>query len=344
MKQSLNKSNQSTDQPTLHPTISEQPSSMRHLLFSSLLLVVAPTLGEEQHEFGRISDDDFVLTQDQIDTFFRNGLVTVENVLREDEMMVMEQAFNRFISGEIDVPDKDLCDMSKPFGTPREEWSIVNAMLPTKYDPSLQGNIYEQLTQRIVNQLFADKNNNKNNMTKDYDQLLNKLPGKSDAVFAWHQDMGYWPGSKALGRGVDTTDTATFSLAIDDSDEENGCLRYVVGSGVPKALRPHVPLVGNSRDEGHALTIAIGADEVIELAPAKRGSLTIHDEYVVHGSGGNQSPDRQRRTYVLAYRAGAVVEAERRIGFTHSHNDDVNWDSFQDGESHRLKADSMEEL
>jgi hypothetical protein len=32
------------------------------------------------------------------------------------------------------------------------------------------------------------------------------------------------------------------------------------------------------------------------------------------------------------------VEAERRIGFTHSHNDDVNWDTFNDGEEHRLNT------
>jgi hypothetical protein len=33
-------------------------------------------------------------------------------------------------------------------------------------------------------------------MMKDYDQLLNKRHGKSDAIFAWHQDMGYWPSAK----------------------------------------------------------------------------------------------------------------------------------------------------
>lgn len=303
------------------------------LLFCFLFSAAVATAAAARH--GRISHDEFVLTQDQIDTFFHDGLVTIENVLTEMEVMPLEQAFDRFMTNKngsiIDVPDKDFCDMSKPFGTPREEWSIVNAMLPTKYDPSLQNNVYERITQHIVNQLFPFEN-----MTKDYDQLLNKLPGKTDAVFAWHQDMGYWPGSAALT--VDTTATATFSLAIDDSDAENGCLRYVVGSGTQRTLRPHVPLSGSSRDEGHALTMDIGPDEEIRLAPAKRGSLTIHDEYVVHGSGGNQSPIRQRRTYVLAYRAGVIVEAERRIGFTHSHNDEVNWDTFNDGESHRVKA------
>jgi phytanoyl-CoA hydroxylase len=294
--------------------------------------------GSTGRSYGRVSKTPpvFRLTRDEIDAFFRDGLVTIPNVLTEEELRPLQEAFDRFMYGTIHVPGKDLCDISKPFGTPREEWSIVNAMLPTKYDPSLQNNVYEQITKNIVDQLFPQEIHN---MTKDYDQLLNKFPGKSDAVFAWHQDMGYWPGSKALG--VNTTATATFSLALDDSTEENGCLRYVVGSGVSKTLRPHVALVG-SRDEGHALTIPIGDDEEVRFAPATRGSLTIHDEYVVHGSGGNNSPNMQRKTYVVAYRAGVIVDAERRIGFTHSHNDEVNWDTFHDGESHRIKVAAQE--
>lgn len=309
-------------------------SVVASLIFFASLVATSTGTSTQPCAHGRISKLDYILTQDQIDTFFRDGLVTIPNVLTQDELIPLERAFDRFMNGEIKVPDKDFCDMSKPFGTPREEWSIINAMLPTKYDASLQNNSYELITKSIVDQLFPTLN-----MTKDYDQLLNKLPAKPDAVFAWHQDMGYWPGSAALG--VDTTATATFSLAIDDSNEENGCLRYVVGSGASKSLRPHVPLAG-SRDEGHALTIEIGANEEIRLAPAARGSLTIHDEYVVHGSGGNNSPVNQRRTYVLAYRAGVVVQAERTIGFTHSHNDEVNWDTFHDGETHRIKVAAQE--
>lgn len=285
--------------------------------------------GSSPVRYGRISDDEYILTPEQIETFHREGCVTIEDVLTEVEVREIETIYNRFLAGEIHVPDKDFCDMSKPFGIPPEKWSIVNCMLPTKYYPPLQNNIYERLTASMARQLFPESE-----MTKDYDQLLTKRPGKTDAFFAMHQDMAYWPGSKALG--VSRTDTCTFSLAIDDSDEENGCLQYVVGSGVNKILREHRPLY-NSREEGHTLTVQVGPDEVIRLAPVKRGSITIHDEYVVHGSGGNQSKDRQRRTYVLAYRAKEIVQAERRIGFTHSHNDDVNWDNFNDGESHRVK-------
>mmetsp|Transcript_11569 Transcript_11569/g.14347 ORF Transcript_11569/g.14347 Transcript_11569/m.14347 type:complete len:313 (+) Transcript_11569:48-986(+) len=280
--------------------------------------------GDDSKKYGRVSETEYVLTPAQISNFFNAGLATLPDLLTPSEMDYIESVFDKFLSREIPVPGKDFCDMSKPFGTPFEQWSIVNCMLPTRYYPPFQNNIYEMLTQSITRQLFPTKN-----MTKDYDQFLNKRPGKNDAVFAWHQDMAYWPGPKALG--VSDTSTITFSLAVDDSVEENGCLKYVRGSGVQKTLRPHRPL-GKSRDDAHALVTSVGGDDDVEFAPCPRGSATIHDEYVVHGSGGNLMEDRQRRTYVLAYRAGEIVEAERGIGFTHSHNDDVNWDTFEDGQ------------
>lgn len=283
---------------------------------------------DTEQRYGRISEDEYSLTPEQIAAFHQDGCITLENVLTEEEVDPLCSVFDRFVRGEIQVPGKDFCDMSQPFGTPYQEWNLVNCMLPTRYYPPLSNNIYERITQCIASQLFEQ-----HEMVKDYDQFLNKRPNRTAAVFAWHQDMAYWPGAVALN--ISTTATCTFSLALDDSDEENGCLRYVVGSGHSKTLRPHRP-ASNSRDEGHALiTDDVSDDEPIRLAPARKGSITIHDEYVVHGSGGNASPHRQRRTYVLAYRANDIVEAERKIGFTHSHNDEVNWDTFQDGASHR---------
>lgn len=271
--------------------------------------------------YGRISDDIFILTPEQIESFHRDGCVTIPDVLTEEEVDELSQIFDRFVSREIEVPGKDFCDMSKPFGLPYSEWSLVNCMLPTTYYPPMRANVYERLAKSMAKQLFPTSE-----MTKDYDQLLNKLPGKTDAVFAWHQDMAYWPSSRALQ--VDTSDTCTFSLAIDNSMPENGCLRYVVGSGVQKTLRHHKPAMGDSREEGHALTTFVSGNEEVRMAPARRGSITIHDEWVVHGSGGNTCEDKERRTYVVAFRAKKIVEAERRIGFTHSHNDKVNWDTF----------------
>ena len=96
--------------------------------------------------YGRVSDDEFRLTPEQIETFHREGCVTIPNVLTAEEVAPLVAVFDRFIRGEIDVPGRDFCDMSKPFGVPYEEFSIVNCMLPTTYYPPLQGNVFERLT------------------------------------------------------------------------------------------------------------------------------------------------------------------------------------------------------
>jgi hypothetical protein len=58
-----------------------------------------------------------------------------------------------------------------------------------------------------------------------------------------------------------------------------------------------------------------------------RGDVTVHDEWVVHGSGGNYT-EGTRRTYVLAYRNADAVARERALGFDHSHNTNFNWDKY----------------
>lgn len=93
-------------------------------------------------------------------------------------------------------------------------------------------------------------------------------------------------------------------------------------------MRPHRPLHGSDasdREASHILRVELGPDERVVELPLRRGDITVHDERIVQGSGGNRSPDRWRRTYIVAFRPKACVDHERAIGFTHSHNDQVTW-------------------
>ena len=135
--------------------------------------------------------------------------------------------------------------------------------------------------------------------------------------------MGYWPPASF----TKDTRTATFSLAMDATNELNGALKFVPGSHKAKQLRPHVPL-GKTRDEAHAVAIDFDeTKEVIAMAKLARGDVSIHDEYVVHGSAGNLTQGH-RRTYVLAFRTVETIALERQIGFSHSHNDAMTHDRF----------------
>lgn len=263
--------------------------------------------------FGR-QGGDYLLLPEQVAQFQRDGYVTLRGVMAEAELAEIEREFDRFIGGQVADMGRDFCDMSGPYDRKFEDFSLVNAVLPRKYRPELAGNLYERRSGSIARQLLGAT------ATLDYDQFLAKRPAKPDAVFTWHQDLGYWP------TGTPEPLTATCSLALDDADEENGCLRVVPGSQ-KQGLRPHRPLLGEDRENSHILSVELtDADEIVEL-PLRRGDITVHDELIIHGSGGNRSRDRWRRTYIAAYRTRACVDFERSIGFTHSHNDEISWET-----------------
>ena len=268
--------------------------------------------------FGRIGDS-FLLGDDEKRQFAEDGYVTLRQVLTSEELEELERLYTPFIEGKVAGMERDFCDMSGPYDRKFEDFSLINAMLPRVYNPQVQGNIYERLTQSIAEQLIDAT------AVLDYDQFLAKKPAKDDAVFAMHQDLGYWP------TGTPDTATTTCSLALDDADADNGCLRVVPGSHLETDLRPHKPVFSagesaNLRDGGHSLSIELSAQDKVVLLPVKRGDVTVHNERIVHGSGGNRS-SRWRRTYIIAHRSRACVDYERNIGFTHSHNDQVNWET-----------------
>ncbi len=263
----------------------------------------------------------YKITQEEILQFKNDGYLILNDLLNEDELQTIDPWFEHFISGKEPNMGKDFCDMSQPYGTPIEEFRLVNAMLPSKYRPELINNIFFQIAQSIADQLYDGV------AKMDYEQFLAKKPNKTQAEFAMHQDLGYWPKTK-------NTWTATFSLAMNDATIDNGCLQVVPGSNNEPSLRIHQPKEydnksdkKNNRDESHTLVIETNPADVIVYLPVNRGSITIHDERIVHGSGGNNT-NEWRKTYVMAFRDENTIEEERSIGFTHSHNDIVNWEKI----------------
>lgn len=255
----------------------------------------------------RRQGDRYLVTDADREAFRRDGYVHLPGVMSDDEMADIEAVYDRFLRGEIAVAGKDFNDMTTgEHSTDPSGYAVVNVMVPRRYLPEWQGNLYERRAQSIAEQLCGE------GMTIDFDQLLAKSPGRADAVFHWHQDQAYW---------IDTDDrrTATCWLAVDDSTIENGCMQFLPGSH-HEAVRPHRPLHGD-RSASHTLITDLGPDDVMRPVEIRRGDITVHNEGVLHGSGGNTSPSSYRRAYIVALRSESTVAEERRRGFTHSHND-----------------------
>ena len=255
----------------------------------------------------RRQGDRYVLSPEDIESFRRDGYVHLTGVMSAEEMVAIEEVYERFLRGEIAVTGKDFNDMTTgEHGTDPTGYAVVNVMLPRKYYPTWQGNLFERRAQSIAEQLCGE------GMTIDFDQLLAKSPGRSDAIFHWHQDQAYW---------IDTDDrrTATCWLAVDDSTTENGCMQFLPGSHL-EPVRPHRPLHGD-RSSSHTLVTDLRPTDVMRPVEIRRGDITVHNEGVLHGSGGNFSSSSYRRAYIVALRSTSTVAEERRRGFTHSHND-----------------------
>ncbi len=259
--------------------------------------------------------DDFLVSAADRAAFHAHGYLTLEGVLHEHEVAAIEAVYDQFTAGAVSGMGRDLCDMSGSYDDAFAGYALVNAMLPRRYRPEIAGNPFERLSASISRQLLGE------DMALDYDQFLSKKPARARAAFAMHQDMGYWPV------GTPDTRTATCSLAVTDSLKANGCIRFVPGTHKAARLLPHRPkgVTGNQdRSQSHTLELELPAGAEIIDQEVRRGSITVHDEWVVHGSLGNSS-QQWRKTYVIAYRSAATVAYERSIGFTHSHNDTVNW-------------------
>jgi len=252
--------------------------------------------------------DTYLVSDDEIARFRSDGYVHLRGVLDPAELDEIEAVYERFLRREIEVPGKDFNDMTTgQHGGDPSGYAIANVMLPRRYHPEWQGNLFERRAAGIAAQLCGE------GMVIDFDQLLAKQPGRTDAVFGYHQDQAYW---------IDTDDrrTATVWLAVDDSTVDNGCMQFLPGSH-REPVRPHHPLHGD-RDTSHTLVTDLRPDDVMVPVPIARGDVTVHNEGVLHGSGGNSSADSWRRAYIVVFRSEDTVRAERRRGFTHSHNDD----------------------
>ena len=111
-------------------------------------------------------------------------------------------------------------------------------------------------------------------------------PALNGHATPWHQDGQYWP--------IRPLATCTVWLAIDDANVENGCLRFIKGSHKEKKLKSH-----NINDNKN-LTLNQELDEseynekdAVNLT-LKRGQISLHDVYLVHGSEANNSSMARR--------------------------------------------------
>lgn len=126
-------------------------------------------------------------------------------------------------------------------------------------------------------------------------------PSGDGLPVAWHQDNTYW-------HSIQGTDVATVWLAIDDTDQSNGCMNVIPRShdGYPEMHK-----VSTGANDLLGLTVEVTSEMEAAAVPLemRAGSLSIHDSYIVHGSNANTS-NRRRAAYTMRYANAKTVTVD----------------------------------
>jgi ectoine hydroxylase-related dioxygenase (phytanoyl-CoA dioxygenase family) len=109
-------------------------------------------------------------------------------------------------------------------------------------------------------------------------------------------------------------------VALDDADEENGCLVYVKGSGVGP-LRPHQPsgILGFSQK-----CTDYGSPEDLKkemVMAAKAGDVIAHNSAMMHRTGANTSTRHRRAIGLVYFGVSAKTDDVRRAAYQKSLRD-----------------------
>ena len=148
-------------------------------------------------------------------------------------------------------------------------------------------------------------------------RIFSKAPQTGRAT-PWHQDGEYWP--------IRPLATATVWIAIDESNEDNGCLNILTGSNNAKTLLPHQSLSGKGAALDKEIKPELIKSKDVVSVPLQPGQMVIFDVFTAHGASPNLSNQR-RAGFAIRYMPGtSIFDRNMKVG---SGQDDVQTDLSQ---------------
>jgi ectoine hydroxylase-related dioxygenase (phytanoyl-CoA dioxygenase family) len=227
-----------------------------------------------------------MISEEQVCTFHRNGWLVVEGVFAPEEAdEVARLALETADAMDVEESMEGyLLDRSGSGETAPRKIDSPYLRHPVFRNFALDGRLRD-LLRRITGEEPLLKS----------DQLFMKPP-RFGSEKPYHQDNFYFrctPGGHVI----------TAWIALDDVDEENGCLRYISGSH-KKGIIDHVEVPGQPYN-------LAPPDDLIEWeneasAPVRKGGVVLHHSETLHSSRRNTS-DRWRRGYATHWATARVT-------------------------------------
>jgi ectoine hydroxylase-related dioxygenase (phytanoyl-CoA dioxygenase family) len=220
----------------------------------------------------------------EIQTFQREGYLKIPHrVIEEEHLQRLRGSYDQVFKGEavrnlsqtesaneeaIETTDEKMWKVGGMWKRSEDFWHLVY------YQPLLD--IVESLIGGSV-QLFED-------------EALYK-PANDGGLIPWHQDNGYWRCQPAA--------LVSIWIALDDADEENGCMNVIPGSHLSGEFGHSKAEMGDSKLSKILLNTQVDESKAIPI-PLSAGHAMVHHCLTLHASRPNCS-NRDRRAMVINY-------------------------------------------
>lgn len=226
-----------------------------------------------------------LLTPEARSQFEEDGYCVVDGLYTEAELREIEEFFEEYRKSPANV-----FDGSRRYEEIDPTQSQVRAMHPHRYSGKVMGWFTNPKLAAVLEELFG------------------KPPLGA-------QTMYYYKPPGARGQGMHQDDmylltTPANCMAawtpIDDTDEENGCLRVVPGSHRLEVMCPDPSEEKMTRTESWTELSNASPEKKKRVGravpvPLKRGQTMFFGGRLIHGSGPNKTTDRSRRVFIGHY-------------------------------------------
>jgi len=220
-----------------------------------------------------------MLTDSQKHAFWRDGVVTINDVLTPDEVAELETA--------VDLLSDDLKkEKSDEVAVHLREITIKNPIFRSLAKST-------KLTSAVASLLGPD-------LQLHHSKLATKPPQKNKGGICWHQDFPFFPHTN--------TSLVAVMVMLDDATPFNGCMYVIPGAHKLGPLDHHADgWFTRCCQESLPEKIAPSSEADLIAVTPLAGGISIHHCLALHSSLPNLS-GKHRRGLVFQYRAADAVQ------------------------------------
>ena len=223
-------------------------------------------------------------SETRLTQFQKDGYLCESHLYSQDEITRLNTEISRFIRDIVPgMPAEQVYYENKT-----DKTSLKQIQRMFDYDPYFRDLMDQGPVRRLAEEVLQDE------VVPVNMQYFNKPAGIGQPTPA-HQDGYYFH--------LTPCEAVTGWLALEDVDEENGCIHYIRGSHLGTSFRPHgrTGVLGFSQGITDFGTAHDRDNEISFPGPA--GTFLMHHARTIHWAGANRSATRSRQALGFIYYA-----------------------------------------